>query len=253
MQEEVNEILKCVTIDGLIVRLPDRQLDRKLYEKVAAKLILIGGKWTSGKTQGFVFKTDPKELIYAVLNEGAVNIKKEYQFFATPAVLADRLVELAEIGESSLILEPSAGQGAIIEAVRRVLTNKEVCYCEIMETNLIMLKKLKNIRCIAKDFTNLTAKDHGNHFNRIIANPPFSKNQDIEHVKKMYDLLSEDGILVSVMSKHWIGSSGAKETLFYNWFGNLQVEGKANLIEVEAGEFKSSGTNIETVIVKIRK
>jgi 16S rRNA G1207 methylase RsmC len=30
-----------------------------------------------------------------------------------------------------------------------------------------------------------------NYFHKIIANPPFSKNQDVKHILKMYELLEK--------------------------------------------------------------
>ena len=47
------EVLQQCTIDGNIVRLPDIQLERKLYTDVAKALELIGGKWKSGKVKGY--------------------------------------------------------------------------------------------------------------------------------------------------------------------------------------------------------
>ncbi len=62
------EILQKCTVDGNIVRLPEGQLDRKLYQEVAKALELIGGKWKGGKVMGFVFPTDPTELLEQIAN-----------------------------------------------------------------------------------------------------------------------------------------------------------------------------------------
>lgn len=83
----------------------------------------------------------------------------------------------------------------------------------------------------------------------IIANPPFYKNQDIDHIYKMYGKLSRGGGIVTIMSKHWEESRNKKETLFRNWLNEIDSE----VIEVESGEFKNSGTSIATVIVIINK
>jgi hypothetical protein len=73
----IDEIIKQSKIEGNILTLPPTQLDRKTYLEVAKKLEFIGGKWTR-KVGGFVFKTDPKELLPEVF--GVKNIKKELQF-----------------------------------------------------------------------------------------------------------------------------------------------------------------------------
>ncbi len=89
----------------------------------------------------------------------------------------------------------------------------------------------------------------GSGFDRIIANPPFSKNQDIDHIMKMYDCLGEGGRLVSIASTHWQISENKKETEFRAWLKKL----KADVREIEAGAFKESGTTVKTVMIILNK
>jgi len=86
------QILQNCTVEGNIVKLPNIQLDRKDYQEVARALELIGGKWKGGKIMGFVFITNPSELLIQISNGEKRNLKKEFQFFATPEKLADKLV-----------------------------------------------------------------------------------------------------------------------------------------------------------------
>ena len=114
MHEQVTNILKQCTVEGLVVKLPDEQLSRPLYMEVAKQLNLIGGKWKGNKIMGFVFQEDPTELLNKIAGGEKINLKKEYQFFATPSSLARDMVMYADIDGASSILEPSAGQGAIV-------------------------------------------------------------------------------------------------------------------------------------------
>jgi hypothetical protein len=57
------DVLKKCIVDGNVIRLPEGQLNRKLYQDVAKALELIGGKWKGGKVFGFVFQSDPTELL----------------------------------------------------------------------------------------------------------------------------------------------------------------------------------------------
>lgn len=84
---------------------------------------------------------------------------------------------------------------------------------------------------------------------RKIANPPFSKNQDIDHIRKMYECLKVGGRIVTIASKHWQISTNKKEAAFSEWLDKLDAE----IIDVEAGEFKESGTSIATCIIVIDK
>ncbi|OFY43972.1 MAG: hypothetical protein A2X18_07535 [Bacteroidetes bacterium GWF2_40_14] len=239
------QILQQCTISGNIVKLPEIQLDRKLYQEVAKALELIGGKWKGGKTAGFVFQEDPTELLEQIANGENRNIKKEYQFFATPSDIADWLVELAQIKSDDIILEPSAGQGAIIEAILRTNPQASVFAIELMDTNSIILNR-KGFNHEKGDFLAIPNQPV---YDKIIANPPFSKNQDIDHIRRMYDLLKFGGRIVSVASKHWQFASGKKETEFRYWLSNMG----ATVHEISEGSFKDSGTMVASCIIIIDK
>jgi phospholipid N-methyltransferase len=238
------EILEKCTIDGLVIKLPNIILERKLYLDVSKTLELIGGKWNR-KNNGFVFSEDPSELLKEIINSKEKNLKKEYQFFSTPKIIADYMVELAEIGENHLILEPSAGQGAIIESVLRKCKNANIFAIEMMPTNSIILSK-KGFAHELGDFLKIPNQPI---YDRIIANPPFSKNQDIDHIKHMYSLLKYNGILVSISSTHWEKSNNRKEKEFRNWLKSVD----AKIEKIDSGSFKESGTNVASNIIKIKK
>ena len=60
------EVLQACTVNGFIVKLPAVVLERPLYMEVKNVLEKIGGKWKGGKTQGFEFPHDPKDLLQDV-------------------------------------------------------------------------------------------------------------------------------------------------------------------------------------------
>lgn len=236
---EVKEILSKCTIDEKIVRLPDIQLDRKTYLDVAKHLELIGGKWNR-KAKGFLFEQDPSELLKDIQEGNKRNIKKEFQFFETPAELADKLVSYIEEyvdNKDMTVLEPSAGRGSIVRAINKHFPDMKVFHCELMDINRNLFKG--NSEFIQDDFLTL---DENKKFDFIIANPPFAKNQDIEHFMKM---TKHSNHIVSVMSKHWQFSKNKKESEFREFL----EKNNARIIDIEAGAFKESGTNIASCIV----
>ena len=239
------EILQQCIIDGNVVKLPTIQLERKSYIDVAKQLNLIGGKWKGGKIQGFVFEQDPTELLKQISNGEQRNLKKEFQFFETPDELADRLVSLAKINSNKVILEPSAGRGAIVKAILRKHPSASVHGYELMDINLTFLNKIDKFYLLGKDF--LTA--HTQSYQYIVANPPFSKNQDIDHIRNMYQFLNDGGRLVSIASNHWRDAVNRKETEFRDWLKDVNAE----IHEIECGTFKSSGTLVGACIIVINK
>lgn len=242
------EVLKDCKVEGKVVKLPEGQLDKKLYTEVKTALGKIGGKWVGGKTFGFVFEQDPTDLLSDIAGGKKRNLQKEFQFFGTPDKLADRLVALAELKNNDIILEPSAGRGAIVNAINRVLKNQEVYCYELMELNREFLSKIPKVILLGNDFL-IEKKDTKVTFDKIIANPPFAKNQDIDHVYEMYNCLANGGRLVSIVSAHWKESKNKKETEFRNWLKEVGAEVQT----VEMGSFKESGTMVGALILIIDK
>jgi len=239
------EVLQGCTVQGTVVSLPQGQLDRKLYQEVAKSLELIGGKWKGNKIMGFVFATDPTELLDQIANGEKRNLKKEFQFFATPENLANELVFLADLKEQDSILEPSAGQGAIIKEINKVTSITPDCY-ELMDINVSILKKTGlNFNFLGANFFN----NNGKKYSKIIANPPFTKNQDIEHLQVMYNLLKKGGRLVCITSESWVNGSQKKQVDFRDWLDDVE----AVIHSIERGAFKESGTMVGGKIVIINK
>lgn len=252
------DILNNCTVEDKVVKLPAGQLDRKVYMEVKKALEGIGGKWKGGKIAGFVFPNDPTDRLNQIRGGEKVNLKKDFQFFATPDSLADRLVEMAELdslnpGEG--ILEPSAGTGSIIMAICSKYGRRfEIGACELMPENFNLLKTkfgrvLPSLDLITSDFFDINNYLNPGVWHRIIANPPFTKNQDIDHVLHMWKQLAPGGILISIMSRHWLTSNNKKEWNFHQWVQDN--DGEITLLD--QGEFKESGTMVSSLILKLRK
>lgn len=242
----VEDILKHCTLEDSVLKLPNVQFNKKSYVEAKKWIEEAGGSWQSGKIQGFTFPFNP-ERVFSILKEGKrCNLQQEYQFFETPPQLADWLVMLAGgIHENDTVLEPSAGRGALIKAIHRACPSVTVeCY-ELMPENREFLHSLDNVIILDEDFT----KDSVGSYTKIIANPPFSGNQDIEHVRIMYKLLEKGGTLAAITSSHWKIASEKKCVDFRNWLEEVHGE----VFEIGAGEFKESGTSISTMAVVIRK
>ncbi len=136
---------KC-TVSDSVLKLPTEQLDRKVYDEVKKQLEACGGKWKGGKVQGFEFSetTDVNDVL-ANLQTGKdySQEKKEYQFFATPDEVADRVAaEFGKIKDGAKFLEPSAGRGALIKAVKRLNNTVTFDAYEAMEDNKKVLKSM---------------------------------------------------------------------------------------------------------------
>lgn len=242
----VEEILKHCTLENNILKLPQVRFNKKSYAEAKKWIEEAGGSWQGGKVQGFTFPFNA-ERVFSILKDGKrCNLQQEYQFFETPDSVADWLIMLAGgIHEDDTVLEPSAGRGALIKAIHRACPSVMVeCY-ELMPENREFLHSLGNVILLGEDF----AKDSVGSYSKIIANPPFANNQDIDHVRLMYDRLEEGGTLAVITSSHWKFASEKKCDVFRRWID--EVHGQ--VFEIGAGEFKESGTSISTMAIVIKK
>ena len=147
------------------------------------------------------------------------------------------------------ILEPSAGQGALIDALFRHFEYLDITAIELMDTNRQILKEKYQDIIWFESTTNFLELKAPNQYDWIIANPPFTKNQDILHVYHMYDCLAPGGRMVSIVSEHSFISSNKMEMEFQRW---LRAIG-ANIVKLDKGTFKESGTNVGGYIIFLDK
>jgi predicted RNA methylase len=239
--------------DGVIAFLPPVQLDRKLYQEVNKVLETLGGSWNR-KLKGHLFLSDGdlEDALDTVVHTGGfVDRKKLLQFYETPPLIAERLVDLTEIDDDMRVLEPSAGHGRIVDALLPVCGQTTLTLCEIdpEKAHKLRTKYGENPKiCVINeiDFLKYDSNPSGSlRFDRVAMNPPFTKQQDAKHVRHAWSLLAPGGILVAVMS----AAVRFRETDLYRW-----VRDNAETIEDnDPGAFKESGTMVNTVIVRMRR
>ncbi len=247
VSDEVRDILQRSTVTMTTVRLPPVMLERPTYEAVDKVLKALGGKW-KGPKNGHVFTTDPRAAIADIIKGVELIDKKEmFQAFFTPDAAADLLVTMADIEPDQRVLEPSAGDGAIIRAIRRAVTPIAVIAVELDVTHFPKLTKIAN-RVHPSDFLALPRVVLGT-FDRVVMNPPFSNGQDVRHVCRAWEYLRPGGRLAAIVSPAF---RYRREAAFKK-FKELHAEHGEEERDLPAGTFKESGTMVATVAVCWRK
>lgn len=165
-------------------------------------------------------------------------------YFPTPAALVARMIDAAQLRPGMRVLEPSAGSGAISEAVRAAEPSA-VLHCAEKWNTLAEILTAKGFDLVARDC--LEMEPSAGRYDRILMNPPFEKGQDAEHVRKAFDLLAPGGRIVAIMSAGTFQRSDAKAAGFRAW---LDVIG-GSMEQIEAGAFKVSGTGVASAFVVI--
>lgn len=242
VDNEVLAVLSLANVCGNAVTLVG-QLDRKLYERTNKVLEAAGGAWNR-KAKAHLFEGDALDRIEQIILTGDIDVPKDdFEFFPTPPAVVARLLELARIDHCMRILEPSAGRGAI--AIPCVEAGGHVDCYEMMAANFALLSKDDRLGEVHHgDF--LLAEPRS-EYDRVIMNPPFSRQTDIQHVLHALKFLKPGGLLVSVMS----ASVGFRENKLTADFRGLVAQRGGFLEPLPEHSFKSSGTRVGTLIAVI--
>lgn len=130
------------------------------------------------------------------------------EYFPTPVPVIQRMLKpyLKEARWGSaiqgIVLEPSAGEGAILDYIKEKCSHYNQPKMVAIELNSEMRYVLqgKGYRVIASDF--LTYDEPGAQFGLIAMNPPFSNA--VDHILKAWELLGSEGDLVALCNTETI-------------------------------------------------
>lgn len=170
-------------------------------------------------------------------------------FFETPFGLADDVIAKLDLAPGMILLEPSAGNGALVRAALAACPGLGVRCIEQDEAHVHALRGLiKPMYVSIADFLTFSPNPDSD-FDRVAMNPPFSHQRDILHVSHAFRFLKPDGVLVAIMS------AGAvfRETKIARAFRELVADNEGQIRNNPPGSFKESGTNVNTVMVRMRR
>lgn len=241
IDRDVMAVLSIAEVSGSALTLVG-QLDRKLYERTNKVLEAAGGKWNR-KAKAHIFDGEAAARVDQMLLTGEVVVPKdEFEFFPTPAVVAEQVLELAAIDVGMRVLEPSAGRGALVDALNGLVA---VDCIEMMPANAEHLRGLGWLNAVNEaDF--LTVEPNP-IYDRVVMNPPFSRQADIKHVQHALKFLKPDGRLVAIMS----AGVEFRQDKLATGFRALVEERGGEIERLPEGSFKDSGTGVNTVLVTI--
>ncbi|MGW3308141.1 class I SAM-dependent methyltransferase [Streptomyces sp. NPDC001073] len=242
---DILDVLRRVQTDGRHLVIPGPRLAARLYERTNEVLAGAGSVWST-REQAHVFPGDAAEAVAHLLKTGEVTTAREHrqasQYFPTPAEVVDQLLKLANPFPGAEVLEPSAGRGAIACALDSI-----GCVVDCVERdpdNAIALDETGAARKLAvADF--LTVEPAA-VYDRVVMNPPFTRDADIAHVTHALKFLKPGGLLVAVMSQAVAWHKGKASA-----FRKLVADRGGSVHPLPESAFKESGTDTATLIVAI--
>lgn len=186
-----------------------------------------------------------------------------YGFYPTPPAAAQevrhRAELLTEISRPKLrILEPSAGTGNLAKVcefkferewdAERYHAKHLVDCIEIQPHLANELRSMGFHRVFCNDFLQIQPEATG-LYDRVIMNPPFDRERDIDHVIHALQFLKPDGLLVAIMSAGTEFRSTAKSVAFRKLMEDMGAEWR----DLPPCSFSSVGTNVNTGMIAVRK
>lgn len=182
-------------------------------------------------------------------------------YFPTPDELAYKMATVAELQPGMEVLEPSAGHGALVDAIQRRVRSvgggedPTPAIVDAMEISADLRGLLKEQGIPVVSFDIMKANLYvpggfpiGTYYDRVIMNPPFEKGQSMFHVLKAYDFVKPGGILVALMPESIMYREDKQHTRFREWLEMVD----AQIFDIEPQKFGRSG-EIKTRIIKVKK
>lgn len=136
----------------------------------------------------YSFSYHAREVVDSVIAGGQLPDKVSYQYYPTPTDLGAAAAKMLGADESHKCLEPSAGQGGLIQHMPKNTKALEISelHCEIL--------KAQGYDTEQGDFLR-----HNGEYDRILMNPPFSEGRAKAHVLHAIGLLAKGGKLVAIV------------------------------------------------------
>ena len=181
------------------------EMSRDLYGKCQKVLDRMGFRWDGRKTvRAHVMQgdLDPAAALAEVIESGTIPSGNQFAYWPSSPLLIDAVMDVAvQLGAPFIdVLEPSAGDGALVNAARQVPSVKTITAVEINPKRAAALRKIAGVEVIEFDFLRTTPT---RTFDTILMNPPFAVERDaleyIEHIELALDFLAPGGVLATVV------------------------------------------------------
>lgn len=187
-------------------------------------------------------EAEPYRAMREQLKAG-VQVVSAPQLFPTPATLAARMVALAGVECGQTVLEPSAGTGRLLRAIREATGGGAV------RTAIEINSRLCDALRIAESGADVICCDFLAYqaprpFDSVIMNPPFANAEDIQHIRHAYDMLQPGGRLVAICA------NGPRQR---DQLKPMVEACGGSWEDLPADTFKDEGTRVNTALLLLIK
>jgi SAM-dependent methyltransferase len=168
-------------------------------------------------------------------------LSRDLAFYPTPDAVIAQMLQHVRITVDSRVLEPSAGDGAIVDALVRAGAAVEAV--EVHPGRVAALERRhRHVRVVEANFLQLRVRPE---FSHVLMNPPFCGTHWMAHVRHAYDALAPGGRLVSVLPVSAELGETKKHAAFRAWVESCG----GRFYDLPPESFAASGTRINTVLL----
>lgn len=198
----------------------------------------------------------------------AVGHARVFGFYPTPKSLAERVVDLASIYNADVplrVLEPSAGTGALSSLLAAEQSSERWdreaqgqvrktwrARVDVVEIQPELADRLELSgeygRVVCADFLNVVP-NYPSNYDRVVMNPPFDGQRDIDHVSHALSFLKPGGKLIAIMSAGVQFRTNRKAAAFRKL---VDAHG-GRFADNPPGSFSEVGANVNTITLELTK
>lgn len=170
------------------------------------------------------------------------NVPADLQFYRTPPEAADHLIYRAAPRAGMKILEPSCGDGALIDAIRRYAEAEQIEGLRVSAYEVHAGRadeaRAKGYGVVCRNFLDVPPS---RDFDMVVMNPPFYGKHYQRHIEHALRFLKPGGVLYAILPISAVEDHGYIERPRF---------GRDTWEDLPVGSFAASGTRINTGIAR---
>lgn len=183
-------------------------------------------------------------------------LSTDLAFYPTPPAVITAMLRNTYIERDARVLEPSAGDGAIVREVLK--TGARVDAVEVHPTRVAALRGIQRnhpngarLNVQEANFLHVPAAPI---YDYVVMNPPFCGTHWMAHVRHAFDFLKPGGMLHAVLPVSAELGTSAKHEAFRAWAATLRMRYAGSpFSDLPAESFAPSGTRVSTVVFCVGK
>lgn len=179
-------------------------------------------------------------------------LSTDLAFYPTPKAAVGKL--LRDVTPRGRVLEPSAGDGAIVEALLASGKATQVTAVEVHPGRVATLRQRfmdPRLHVLPANFLELQPTGD---YDLVVMNPPFAGTHWMAHVVHAWEFLKPSGTLLAVLPATAEVGTSAKHAEFHAWIEARRGRYSSRpWTSLPPESFAASGTRVNTVILRLDK